>query len=129
MSKKFPVKLVAAVLGVGIVLSQTAQMISFAEDKQAVQQVEASFTILPIDRATILAGQKFDFRVELNQGVVKPQDIKVTINGKDAEQFFGTKAQFTNANADSAELTLRGVSFPKAVSITVNASVKVNLNV
>lgn len=125
MKRKFPVKLAAAMLGAGIVLSQSAQMISFAENEQVVQQVEASLTILPIDRAAILAGQKFDFRVELNHGTVKPEDIKVTINGKDAEQFFKTKAQRTNTNPDSAELTIRGVSFPNAENVTVNAKVKV----
>jgi len=84
-----------------------------------------SITILPIDRAIVLAGQKFDFRVELNGANVKKSDLKVTVNGVDAEAFFSKKAVFTNANKDSSELTIRRVSFPKAAKIGIKAEAKV----
>lgn len=125
MNKKLPIKLAAALIGVSLVFAQAGPMGAFDEAAQVKQEAEVSLTILPIDRATILAGQKFDFRVELNHGNVKPQDIQVTVNGKDAEQYFGKNAQLTNANKDSAEFTIRGVSFPQAGNATVHAAVKV----
>ncbi|MEK0312765.1 alkaline phosphatase [Cohnella sp. 56] len=85
-----------------------------------------SITILPIDRATILAGQRFDFRVELNGAKVAQSALKVTVNGKDAAAYFGAKAKFTNASDSSSELTLRQVSFPKAAKIGVKAVATVN---
>ncbi len=92
----------------------------------AAAEAKPSITILPIDRATVLAGQKFDFRVELNDGLAKKEELQVTINGKDAEAYFGKKAVRTNANEKSAEFTIRNVSFSKAENITVKATVKVD---
>lgn len=54
----------------------------------------AAATIYPIDRATILAGSPFDFKVEF-AGVVKPDDVKVTVNGKDYKDVFGKDPVFT----------------------------------
>jgi len=49
--------------------------------------------IYPIDRASVLAGSRFDFKVEFDQ--VVPQDqIKVTVGGKPAEAAFGRPARF-----------------------------------
>src|SRR5262249_54365174 len=49
--------------------------------------------IYPIDRASVLAGSRFDLKVEFDQ--VVPQDqIKVTVGGKPAEAVFGRRAQF-----------------------------------
>ena len=48
-------------------------------------------TIYPITRAEILAGAKFDFKVEFPGAVAAP-DIKVTVNGRDAAQAFGKAA-------------------------------------
>jgi alkaline phosphatase len=50
-------------------------------------------TIYPIDRATILSGQTFDFKVEFD-GVVAPGDISVMVNGVDHAEFFGRDADF-----------------------------------
>jgi alkaline phosphatase len=50
-------------------------------------------TVFPLDRATILAGSPFDFKVELD-GVVKPEDVKVTINGQDAKSVLGADYEF-----------------------------------
>jgi alkaline phosphatase len=50
-------------------------------------------TVYPLDRATILVGSPFDFKVELD-GIVKPEDVKVTINGQDYKTALGAEAEF-----------------------------------
>ncbi|WLB89385.1 MULTISPECIES: hypothetical protein [Bradyrhizobium] len=50
-------------------------------------------TIYPIDRAEILAGAKFDFKVEL-PGPVDPAKLKVTVNGADYATAFGRAGTF-----------------------------------
>ena len=47
-----------------------------------------SQTIYPIDRAEILAGAKFDLKVEFP---VAAEDITVTINGRDAAEVLEVK--------------------------------------
>ncbi|MDQ0456913.1 alkaline phosphatase [Rhizobium paknamense] len=51
-------------------------------------------TVYPLDRATILNGSPFDFKVEL-KSVVKPEDVKITINGEDYAKVLGSQAEFT----------------------------------
>ena len=41
-------------------------------------------TVYPLDRATILAGSPFDFKVELNKQV-KPEDVKITVADNERE--------------------------------------------
>jgi alkaline phosphatase len=48
----------------------------------------AAQTIYPLTRAEILAGAKFDFKVEF-PGTVAASSIKVTVNGRDAADLFG----------------------------------------
>ena len=48
-------------------------------------------TIYPLTRAEILAGAKFDFKVEFPGNVAAP-DIKVTVNGRDAAAACSAKA-------------------------------------
>ncbi|MGV8939416.1 MAG: alkaline phosphatase [Allorhizobium sp.] len=50
-------------------------------------------TVYPLDRATILSGSPFDFKVEL-KAVVKPEDVKITVNGKDYKTVFNAPAEF-----------------------------------
>ncbi|WP_426125741.1 alkaline phosphatase [Pararhizobium sp. PWRC1-1] len=50
-------------------------------------------TVYPLDRATILAGSPFDFKVEF-KSVVKPEDVKITINGQDYKAVLGKEAEF-----------------------------------
>ena len=47
---------------------------------------EAKLVVLPIDRAKFWVGQKFDMEVELRGA--KAEEIKITLNGKDAGEFF-----------------------------------------
>ena len=44
--------------------------------------------IYPLDRATILAGSKFDFKVEF-PAVLAQDKLRVEINGKGADSFLG----------------------------------------
>ena len=46
-------------------------------------------TIYPIDRATMLVDGKFDFKVEFDE-IVKPEQVKITINGKDFTKVLGS---------------------------------------
>ena len=45
-------------------------------------------TIYPIDRAAILAGSRFDFKVEFPDRI-DPSKLKVTVNGEDHAAAFG----------------------------------------
>ncbi|KGQ31976.1 alkaline phosphatase [Gallibacterium anatis] len=46
-------------------------------------------TIYPIDRATMMVDGKFDFKVEFDE-IVKPKQVKITINGKDFTKVLGS---------------------------------------
>jgi alkaline phosphatase len=50
-------------------------------------------TIYPLNRAEILAGAKFDFKVEFPAAPAQA-DMKVTINGKDAAAVLGSEPRF-----------------------------------
>ena len=58
----------------------------------------AAATIYPIDRAEILAGSRFDLKVEFD-GVIAEGDARVTVNGKDHAALFGRAAQFSRAGS------------------------------
>lgn len=76
-------------------------------------------TVYPLDRATILAGSPFDFKVEFG-AVVKPEDVKLTINGADAVTVLGAKPDFVaeekgkDDKVFGSALILRGVKIAKA---------------
>ena len=65
-------------------------------------------TVYPIDRADILSGARFDFKVEF-AGLVDPARISVTLNGQDYAQVFGKAAAFVEREAgkDQSALTQR----------------------
>ena len=50
-------------------------------------------TVYPIDRADILAGAHFDFKVEF-PGLVDPAKVSVTLNGEDYAKVLGKAASF-----------------------------------
>ena len=54
----------------------------------AAQQTDTSPRVYPIDRAQILSGQIFDFKVELPAGVAA-SEVAVSINGKPADKVLG----------------------------------------
>ncbi len=83
-----------------------------------------ALTIYPIDRAAILEGQKFDFKVEFDR-VVDIQDIKVTINGVPYEKMFGKEAKFIQkekkVTPEASAIILRDVQINKPGKYTVAA--------
>jgi alkaline phosphatase len=95
-----------------------AALIVLLTGYQAVAQ-----TIYPIDRAAILAGSRFDFKVEFPDRV-DPSKLKVTVNGEDHAAAFGQPATFVERedNRDQSALILRDVKLtrPGAVTVEVN---------
>ncbi len=79
--------------------------------------------IYPIDRAAILAGSKFDFKVEF-AGVVDPSRMKVTVNGRDHAEALGRGATFTarEDNKDQSAVMLRDVRLEQTGAYEVVAT-------
>jgi alkaline phosphatase len=80
-------------------------------------------TIYPLNRAEILAGSKFDLKVEF-PGAIAADKLKVTVDGKDAAEVFGAKPVIVEKE-DGHDLTawwLRGVSLGAAGKVKVEAS-------
>ncbi|WP_421698963.1 alkaline phosphatase [Ancylobacter sp.] len=70
--------------------------------------------VYPIDRATILAGSAFDFKVEF-AGVVKPEDVSITINGEPAAKILGKDFEFIarEEGVDASAVLLRAAKVVK----------------
>src|SRR5499427_2541090 len=70
-----------------------------------------SQTVYPIDRADILVGARFDFKVEF-AGLADPTKVSVTLNGKDHAELFGKAATFVEREdgKDQSALMLRDVA-------------------
>jgi alkaline phosphatase len=70
--------------------------------------------IYPIDRASILAGSRFDFKVEFD-AVASASDVKVTVNGADYATVLGGNGVFAEKESGSngAAITLRKVSLSR----------------
>jgi alkaline phosphatase len=68
-------------------------------------------TVYPIDRADILVGARFDFKVEF-PGLADPSKVTVTLNGEDHAKVFGKAAAFIEREEgkDQSALLLRDVS-------------------
>ena len=73
-----------------------------------------AITIYPIDRAQILAGSRFDLKVEFD-GVVKVSDAKVTIDGTELSAALGRSATFVEREdgAAASALIVRDVSLTR----------------
>ncbi|MCX5493191.1 alkaline phosphatase [Kaistia dalseonensis] len=84
-------------------------------------------TVYPLDRATILAGSPFDFKVEFKENV-KPEDVKITVNGQDYKAVFGSDVTFTEAEVGKDDkklgsaVTLRKLMIAAPGEYTVEAS-------
>lgn len=80
-------------------------------------------TVFPIDRAEILAGQKFDLKVEF-PGVVKADQVKVTINGQDHAAVLGRAATFVEKEEglEASAVLLRDVVLDKPGKYEVTAT-------
>ncbi|HEY8335420.1 MAG TPA: alkaline phosphatase [Tardiphaga sp.] len=79
--------------------------------------------IYPIDRADILAGANFDFKVEF-AGPVDAGNIKVTVNGADYATAFGKSATYLarEDGKDQSALLLRDVALDKPGAYKVEVS-------
>ena len=77
-------------------------------------------TVYPIDRAEILAGAKFDFKVEFPDRV-DPAKLKVTVNGEDYAAVFGRTGTFVEREdgKEQSALLLRDVALTKPGRVTV----------
>ncbi|WP_152102113.1 alkaline phosphatase [Bradyrhizobium sp. TM102] len=80
-------------------------------------------TIYPIDRAEILTGAQFDFKVEF-PGPIDPAKLKVTVNGADYATAFGRSATFIEREdgKEQSALILRDVTLTTPGSIAVDVS-------
>ncbi len=77
-------------------------------------------TVYPIDRAEILAGAQFDFKVEFPDKV-DPAKLKVTVDGEDYSAVFGRTGTFIEREdgKEQSALLLRDVALTKPGPVTV----------
>jgi len=70
--------------------------------------------IYPIDQANILAGSKFDIKIEFNS-VINPADLLIEINGAPINKTISTKPEFiSNENDKGSSIIFRDVQLSKA---------------
>ena len=70
--------------------------------------------VYPIDKAEILAGSKFDIKVEFNQ-VIKPGDVVIEMNGAPIGKLINTKSEFIeNEHGKGSSIIFRDVQLLKA---------------
>lgn len=81
-------------------------------------------TIYPINRAEILAGSRFDFKVEFPGVVDDAKQIELSINGQRADAVLGGKFELIAREDGKAasSVLLRGARIVKPGSYTVSAS-------
>lgn len=73
-----------------------------------------SAAIYPINQANILAGSKFDIKVEFNQ-VVNQSDVMIEINGAPINKAIASKSEFiSNENGKGSSIIYRDVQIVKA---------------
>jgi alkaline phosphatase len=79
--------------------------------------------IYPIDRAAILAGSRFDFKVEFD-AASSASDVKISVNGVDYAQALAGKPVFAEREngKDGSAVTVRGVSLAKPGRYAVEAT-------
>jgi hypothetical protein len=80
-------------------------------------------TIYPIDRAEILTGARFDFKVEFS-GLADPSKVSVSVNGEDYAKAFGKTANFIEREdgKDQSTLILRDVSLARPGTYKIHVS-------
>src|SRR5689334_16616313 len=84
--------------------------------------VAVAQTIYPIDRAEILSGARFDFKVEFPDKV-DPAKLKVTVNGQDYAAAFGQTGTFIEREdgKDQSALILRDAAWIAPGPVIVEA--------
>jgi alkaline phosphatase len=80
-------------------------------------------TIYPIDRAELLTGTRFDFKVEFF-GLADPARVSVSINGEDYAKTFGKAATFIEREdgKEQSALLLRDVSLTQPGSYKIKVT-------
>jgi alkaline phosphatase len=80
-------------------------------------------TVYPIDRADILVGARFDFKVEF-PALADPAKLTVTLNGQDYGSIFGKTADFIEREdgKEQSALILRDVALVRPGAYTVHVS-------
>ncbi len=98
----------AAIIGFAVVLSAGSA---------------AAQTIFPLDRAEILAGSRFDLKVEF-PGMADPARVKVMVNGRDHADALGRAAEFVarEDNKDASSVLLRQVTLDQPGTYDVSAT-------
>jgi alkaline phosphatase len=83
----------------------------------------AAQTIYPLDRAEILQGARFDFKVEF-PGAPAAANVKVTINGEDPAKLFGKAATFVEKEdgGDYSAYWIRQAAIARPGTYTVEAT-------
>jgi alkaline phosphatase len=79
-------------------------------------------TVYPIDRADILAGARFDFKVEFADHLT-PDKVQVTVNGADYGSVFGKAASFIEREdgKDQSAILLRDVTLSRPGTYRIRA--------
>lgn len=97
-----------------------ATVAAFAVSISALCQAQ---TIYPIDRADILVGSRFDFKVEFAR-LADPAKVSVTLNGEDYQKVFGKNAAFIEREdgKDQSALILRDVMLSQPGDYKVRVS-------
>lgn len=84
-------------------------------------------TVYPLDRATILAGSPFDFKVEFDS-VVKPEDVKIAINGQDYKTVLGKEAAFVAEEKGKDDKVLGSAVLLRGIAIPAEGAYKVEVS-
>lgn len=79
-------------------------------------------TVLPIDRAKVLAGQKFDFQAEATNLPGEAKYWEIEVNGQPIASYFGQEGE-TSGDDKTVRYTLRDVAFKTVGTVTVNVQV------
>ncbi|MDO4323789.1 MAG: alkaline phosphatase [Lachnospiraceae bacterium] len=120
-------KLMAVLLSMSMAASSAAGVLAFpvfAEETEAKTEeaAEAEAVIFPVNNATVLAGSTFDLKVELNNLTSEASEFHVTVNGQDADEFFGKEASEGETTLSGQYKMWEGVSLKEAGEVTVAVS-------
>jgi alkaline phosphatase len=83
-------------------------------------------SIYPLDRATILSGSPFDFKAEF-KGTVKPEDVRVTVNGQDYKAVFGKDVEFVASEKGKDDKDLGSAVLLRGLTIALPGTYKVEV--
>lgn len=104
-------------------MATRAYSLLFAASAMLTAETALAQTIYPLTRAEILAGSRFDLKVEF-PSAPSAADIKVTINGRDAESLLGKKAEviLKEEGQEHTAYWIKGASIRQAGKYEVKAT-------